>query len=208
MCQVIKLLNFEVEYFKIRKDIKLIKESNLKTEFEIRFLEINEKEILEKLKDLNASEIGNWLQVRKTYDLVNPQKNSWVRLRTNGQKTTLTIKEILTNKVDGTKELEIEVSDFSETDAILNKIGLTSRNFQENKRRQFKYKNVEIDIDTWPLIPTYLEIEGENEESIKKACIDLGLNYDNSTTMDVTDIYKNVYDIDILKIKNLTFSES
>lgn len=180
----------------------------MKTEYEVRFLEVNEREMVERLKDLNAIEIGNWFQVRKTYDLVSPQKNSWVRLRTNGQKTTLTVKEILTAKIDGTKELEIEVSDFYECDAILTKIGLKARNFQENKRHQFKYKNVEIDIDTWPMIPTYLEIEGENEASIKAVCEDLGLDYFRSTTMDVTDIYKKVYGIDILKIDNLSFKQS
>ena len=88
-------------------------------------------------------------------------------------------------------------------DRILTKIGLKARNYQENRRHQFKYKNTEIDIDTWPLIPTYVEIEGKDEQTIKEVCADLGLNYEKATTMDVTDIYKNIYNIDILKIKEL-----
>ena len=105
--------------------------------------------------------------------------------------------------IDGTKEAEVVVDDFDEMDTILTKIGLKSNKYQENKRIQYKYKNTEIDIDTWPQIPTYVEIEGENEEIIKEVCADLGLNYEECTTMDVTDIYKNVYNIDILKIKEL-----
>lgn len=177
----------------------------MKIEYEVRFLEINEKEILNKLKELKAKEVGDWLQIRKTYDLIPATPNSWLRLRTNGEKTTLTVKEINSNKVDGTKELEIIVDDFNETDAILTKIGLSYRNFQENKRHQFIYKDTEIDIDSWPLIPTYLEIEGENEEKIIEICKDLGLDYEKSTTMDVTDIYKTVYGIEILKMKELKF---
>ena len=97
---------------------------------------------------------------------------------------------------------------FEETNLILTKIGLKARNFQENRRHQYRYKGVEIDIDTWPLIPTYLEIEGENEEKIKEVCEDLSLDFSKSTTMDVTDIYKKVYNIDILKIKVLKFDLS
>ena len=177
----------------------------MKIEYEIRFLEIDKNSILEKLNELGAEEVGNWLQIRKTYDLIPATPNSWLRLRTNGEKTTLTVKEINSNKVDGTKELEVVVDDFNETDAILTKIGLSSRNFQENKRHQFIYKDAEIDIDSWPLIPTYLEIEGESEEKIKEVCEDLGLDYEKSTTMDVTDIYKSVYGIEILKMKELKF---
>ena len=177
----------------------------MKTEYEIRFLEIDKEKLIQKLKSLGAIEKGNWLQIRKTYDLVNPMPNSWVRLRTNGIATTLTVKEIKSDKVDGTKELEVKVDSFEETDAILTKIGLKSRNFQQNRRHQFVYENVEIDIDQWPLIPTLVELEGKSEEEIKNVCEELGLDYLKSTTMDITDIYKNVYNIDILKISELKF---
>ncbi len=175
----------------------------MKIEYEVRFLEIDKDKILKRLKELGAKEIGNWLQVRKTYDLIQPQKNSWLRLRTNGKTTTLAVKEINSDKIDGTNETEVIVDDFNEMDKILTKIGLKARNYQENYRQQFQYKNSEIDIDSWPLIPTYLEIEGKNEEIIKEICSDLELDYKKSITMDVTDIYKKVYNIDILKIKTL-----
>ena len=179
----------------------------MKTEYEVRFLEIDKNEILKKLKVLKAKEMGDWFQIRKTYDLINPQPNSWIRLRTNGTKTTLTIKEINSAKIDGTKESEVVVDNFNEMDNILTKIGLKARNYQENRRHQFNYKGTEIDIDTWPLIPTYLEIEGQNENIIKEVCSDLGLDYNESTTMDVTDIYNKIYKIDILKIKTLKLKQ-
>lgn len=178
----------------------------MKIEYEARFLEINKNQILERLYKIGAKEVGNWLQIRKTYDLITPNPNSWIRLRTNGKKTTLTVKEIGSAKVDGTKEAEIVVEDFAETDLILSKIGLKARNYQENRRQQFIYNGVEIDIDSWPLIPTYLEIEGESEDQIKETCNALGLDYAKATSMDVTDIYNKVYGIDLLRIKELTFS--
>lgn len=180
----------------------------MKIEYEVRFLEIDRDEILQKLTNLGAKENGNWLQIRKTYDLIEPKPNSWIRLRTNGKTTTITIKEIGSAKIDGTKEAEIVVDDFAEADLILSKIGLKARNYQENRRHQFIYKDVEIDIDSWPLIPTYLELEGDSEDTIREVCKDLGLDFEKSTTMDVTDIYKNVYNIDILSKKELLFSKN
>lgn len=94
-------------------------------------------------------------------------KNSWLRLRTIGETTKLTVKEINSAKIDGIKEAEVLVDDFDEMNTILNKIGLQAKNYQENQRQQFRYKDTEIDIDTWPLILTYLEIEGQNEDIIK-----------------------------------------
>ena len=48
----------------------------MKTEYEVRFLEIDVDKILEKLKEVGAEEIGDWKQIRKTYDLIHPQPNS------------------------------------------------------------------------------------------------------------------------------------
>ena len=177
----------------------------MKIEYEVRFLNIDKEKIISKLQKLNAEDDGEKLQIRKTYDLIQPQPNSWLRLRTNGEKTTLTVKEIKNAKIDGTKELEIVVSDFFETDAILNKIGLKARNYQENKRHQFHLNGVEIDVDSWPLIPTYLEIEGEDEASIINICKLLDLDYNSAMSMDVTDIYNKIYNIDLLSIKELKF---
>ena len=48
---------------------------------------------------------------------------------------------------------------------------------------------VEIDIDFWPQIPTYLEFEAGNEEAIKSVVAKLGIDYTNLTTLDVNSIY-------------------
>ena len=70
----------------------------MNTEIEARLLNANVKEILAKLKEHNATFVGDWLQLRYCYDFDPVQENSWIRLRTNGIETTLTIKEIKTNR--------------------------------------------------------------------------------------------------------------
>ena len=103
-------------------------------EYEVRVLEINKDEIKKKLTELNAVLIEDVFQKRYVYDFKPVLPNKWIRLRTNGSKTTLTIKDVESSKIDGTKEVEIEVSDFDTTNEILKELGYTPRGIQENKR--------------------------------------------------------------------------
>ncbi len=176
----------------------------MKTEYEIRILEINKEEMIKKLEKLGATKKGKFNQKRYVYDLRPAEKGKWIRLRTNGRVTTLTYKDIVSNTIDGTKELEFEVEDFNKANEFLEKIGFENRSYQENERIQYILNNVEIDIDSWPMIPTYMEIEGKSEEimNIKKI---LNIDETKVTTLNCDDIYKQIYKIDISKIKELKF---
>lgn len=174
----------------------------MKSEIEARLLECDTEKILEKLKENNATFLGDWLQLRYCYDFNPVKKNSWIRLRTNGTETTLTIKEIQTDKIDGTKESEIVVSDFFVTDEILNKLGYIARSKQENRRIRFTLDGVEIDIDFWPMIPAYVEFEADSENEIRSVCKKLGINFNDLTTLDVQSIYAK-YGLDINKMPEI-----
>ena len=130
----------------------------MKTEYEVRVLEINKEEMIKKLESLHAERVGEFNQKRYVYDTIPKEDGKWIRLRTNGKETTLTYKDITSNKIDGTKEVEIVVSDIEATNELLNRIGFFSKAYQENDRIRYMLDGVEIDIDSWPLIPTYLEI--------------------------------------------------
>lgn len=177
----------------------------MKTEYEIRVLEINKEEIVNKLKKLGAIIKGNFKQKRYVYDLKPAENGKWIRLRTNGKVTTLTYKDIVSNTIDGTKEVEFEVEDFDKANEFLEKIGFINRNYQENERIQFILNNVEIDIDSWPMIPTYMEIEGKSEEEVLNMKKVLNIDESNVTTLNCDDIYRQIYKIDISKIKELKF---
>ncbi len=177
----------------------------MKTEYEIRVLEINKEEIVNKLKKLGAIMKGNFKQKRYVYDLKPAENGKWIRLRTNEKVTTLTYKDIVSNTLDGTKEVEFEVEDFDKANEFLEKIGFINRSYQENERIQFILNNVEIDIDSWPMIPTYMEIEGKSEEEVLNMKRVLNIDESNVTTLNCDDIYRQIYKIDISKIKELKF---
>ena len=87
----------------------------MNTEYEVKILEINHDEMIKKLESLGAILVGEFEQRRYTYDFKPIEAHRWIRLRTNGKKTTLTIKDIKAESIDGTEELEIEVSNFEDT---------------------------------------------------------------------------------------------
>ena len=177
------------------------------TEIEERILEIDTDKVIKKLEELGATKKGEWFQKRYTYDFTPKRESEWLRLRTNGEETTLTYKNVETREIDGTKELEIEVSDFEGTNKFLEILGYKYRNYQENKRIRYYLNDVEIDIDTWPMIPTYMELEGPSVEKVKEVEDLLEVDKSKITTLFADEIYDKYYGIDVLSIKELEFKE-
>lgn len=179
----------------------------MKTEYEVRKLEIDHNLIVKKLEELGATKVFDCLQERKVYDFKPVKQGKWIRLRTNGIKTTLTIKEIEAKTIDGTKELEIEVSSFNDTDEILRQLGYESRSYQQNRRLQYILDDVEIDLDRWPLIPEYMEIEGKSIEDVNKILKELEIKEEEVTTLDVDGIYRYYGIEDVSHMSELLFRE-
>ncbi|MCX4249390.1 MAG: CYTH domain-containing protein [Bacilli bacterium] len=174
------------------------------TEYEVKVLEIDHDECINLLESLGAKKIMDVMQERYIYDVIPEDPHKWIRLRTNGNKTTLTIKDLKSETIDGMKEIEIEVSDFSKTNLLLESLGYKNKGFQQNKRVQYILDGVEIDLDHWPHIPEYMEIEGKCEADVNKMIERLGIDKKMVTTMDVDSVYKHY---GIKEIKDLSFNE-
>jgi hypothetical protein len=173
------------------------------------------------LKDiLSISDINRFKNVLSTSEVIKIIKqfsinpNKWIRLRETNGKTTITIKHILNEELQaeyGTKmqpvlETEMEVPSIESGNAILEQLGFSFRNYQEKKRTTYVLDNTEIDIDSWPLIPPYLEIEGESDEQINKIVQKLELSYKEMVSCNTAEVYKK-YGIDIYQFRELRFEE-
>ena len=176
------------------------------TEYEVRVLEIDVDKIKSTLDSIGALFEWDLLQKRYVYDFIPKLDGKWIRLRTNGDKTTLTIKNLVSSQIDGTQELEIEVDNFERCNLILKELGYEAKGFQENRRIQYNLNGVEIDIDSWPYIPTYLEIEGPSEEAVYNTVKALGFKKGDCTTLDVDSLYKQ-YGHDLSNDCNLKLEE-
>lgn len=183
-------------------------------EKEIKFLDIDVESLEGKLLAIGAVKQGDYFYKRTVFDYPDWRLNSdgaWLRLRTDGEMTTLTYKKRLGMKSsdslndDGMHEIETIVEDYQKTYDILLAIGLVIKREQENKRTRYVRDDVEFDIDTHPFIPTYLEIEGKEWDSVEKACNDLGFVFSEGLRTSTMQIYKT-YGINEDDYKCIAFS--
>lgn len=177
------------------------------TEYEVRILEIDTPNIIQKLESIGAKKIGTFYQKRYVYDLKPREKGKWIRLRTNGTTTTLALKNVTKDTIDGTKEIEFELSDFDKANEFIRSVGFDNSKYQENKRIHYELNGTQIDIDTWPMIPTYLEIEASNEKEVLDMIKKLDLEKEKITTLNVDDVYRKIYGIELNDMQVLKFTE-
>jgi adenylate cyclase class 2 len=177
-------------------------------EHEVRKLNIDLIKMVEKVESVGAKRKGVFCQKRYVYDVIPPQKGRWIRLRSNGEITTLTVKEITSREIDGTTEEEIIVSDFEGTNRVLTKLGYVARSFQENIRIEYILNGVVLDIDKWPMIPPHIEIESNTQDDLFRVLDVIGIKRDEVTTMDIDTVYREVYGINIDDISHLVFTSN
>lgn len=176
----------------------------MKIEFEAKILDISVSEIQKRLEKLGAKKLAEHNMKRYTFDVHPGDESTWLRLRDNGQEKELTIKEIRHDGIDGTDEIEITVDDIQKTKIILEKLGHHPRNYQENRRISYELEGVKLEIDFWPGIPPYLEVEALSKELVEKTLHKLGFTPEQSTSKNTADIYQD-YGINILEKKELKF---
>ncbi len=178
-------------------------------EIECRFLEIDKEALIKKLIELGAKDEGEEL-IKETI-IYDPEfkwrdtEQRFVRLRQVGDKTKLTYKEHQSHTADGTYEIEFEIEDYDKAELLFEKIGLVPSRHQQKKRHTFKLNGVTFDIDTWPRIPTYVELEGESEEALKKAAQAVGYDWKDADVHNARWVIENVYKIPVGKMSWFTF---
>jgi adenylate cyclase, class 2 len=166
-------------------------------EIETKILDFDEDGLRKNLKLHGGKYIGKSLLKRVVFDLMpgTTEQDEIIRIRTDGKRTTLTwkVRDNRIKKLDNTEELEVEVDDFDKTVEIISKIWKGPDPYhQESKLEKWDYKNVEIAICTWPLVPPFLEIEGQNEEEINKVIDELkigGTNIGNHSLAKIFERY-------------------
>jgi adenylate cyclase class 2 len=167
----------------------------MKTEFEVKFVNVSFDQLREKLTNLGAKQTQPMRTMRRAI-IDNPEmkeKNAFLRVRDEGDKISLTYKQFNELSVDGAKEHEVTVSDFQTTVDLLNAAGLPYRSFQESKRETWELDNSEIVLDEWPWLNPYIEIEGESEEHVRETAEKLGLNWHDAVFGDVMAAYRVQY---------------
>ncbi len=185
-------------------------------EIEVKFLNINVADLVTKLESLGAQKVGDFNYRRQVMDFPGftlDKKGAWLRIRDEGEKIIVAYKQRqgweeagVSGKDTGMKEIELEVNSFEQAINMFTELGMVNKHYVENKRNRYVLSGVEFDIDYWPMLEPYLEIEAKSQEEIDKAIELLGYNKDEAKVFSTAQIYE-LNGINQIEYEKMTFSE-
>jgi adenylate cyclase class 2 len=182
-------------------------------EIEVKFLNIDPVLIEKKLFELGAKKIFEKLYRRRVFDYPDyrlDKSGAWLRLRDEGEEITLTFKQRLGMKKGGngndisTEETGIRVNDFDATVNLLLKLGFVEKHYVENKRIRYMLDDIEFDIDFYPKLEPFIEIEAPSWKKIDEAIKLLNFDPKDKKIFSATQIYAQM-GIIVDDYKEITF---
>jgi adenylate cyclase, class 2 len=185
----------------------------MKTEIEGKFLNVDAEKLRIILSEKGAvMKYGERLMKRKVFDYPDNRLNkegAWIRVRDEGDgKITMSYKKLVDRTLNGTKEINFDVSDFETACNFLQACGFNNKSYQETKREKWIMGESEITIDTWPWIPTFVEIESETEEELHNVSDSLGFDWNKIQHGSVETAYQEYYEVteeEVDSWENITF---
>lgn len=185
------------------------------TEYEVKFFPIDMEEMRAKLKECGATIKKKERLMRRC--VFNHAKNpgmkcTYIRVRDEGDRITFSAKQHAADgKIGSQKEYETIVEGFETAREILLNAGLVQTGHQENKRETWETPDgTLVELETWPGLPNYLEIEGKNSEAVQQTAVVLGLEWDEHIIASTATLYTRHIKIDqqaaLEKLSHLTFS--
>jgi adenylate cyclase class 2 len=163
-------------------------------EIEAKFLNINRNVMREKLATARyICTVPDRMMTRVTLHEPheNRNKSQWWRVRDEGTgRITMTWKCTDANTVDGTREVEIEVSHFETAVRMLETTGLQVIARQETRRETWINGNIEVVIDEWPGINPFIEIESSDVTAVQNAAQELGFDMNDAVFGAVAQVYE------------------
>ncbi len=166
-------------------------------EIEAKFINIDKDSLISKLESLGATKVFDERFLRRCiYNLPIHKPATLVRLRDEVEKITLTYKSVTKQSLDGVEEIELIIDSFEKGKEFLKSIGLDEKAYQESKRIRYTIGEVEFDIDTWPALKPWIEIEAPTEELVRKYTDILGFDFNDAMFGSADLVYERMYNIE------------
>lgn len=150
-------------------------------EIETKVLGIDGAEIAKKLTALGAQKIKETRLIVDWYRIkgIKEGEDPWfLRIRSNSEgkhEVTWKAKSDIIGTARKHKEINFNIAEPEKLSDLFEELGLEKYAHQEKDRLSFTLKDWQFDIDQYPKMPAYLEIEGTSDESIREAMQMLGL---------------------------------
>ena len=162
-------------------------DASMPKEIELTVVHIDKRQVLGRLKKLGA----RYVTTHNYRRLEVPIKAGrvWLRLRTDGKKTTLTFKARLGRGIDMTEEYEVEVGSFKEGVKLFQTLFKGNILGWDTKRIEYSLNGTMVTIDKWPKIPWSLEIEGKSKKAVYSTLRSLDIKGKNVGNASIFRIY-------------------
>lgn len=186
-------------------------------EYEATFLNIDKDKLRIQLEELGGKLIRpEYMQRRYNFDLQSLGRNfwEWVRIRDEGNKITMAYKCIPPNaSMAEQREIEFEISDMESAADLMKSVGARMTNYSETLRERWLIDDVNIDLDSWPHLEPFVEIEGKSEKDVNRVSKLLGFDPAKAKFCGAGEIYEMKYGIHPDKISKdkvirLTFNDT
>jgi len=167
----------------------------MQTEIEAKFIDVDINDVRNRLEAAGAKLVQPMRMMRRvTIDPPGQEAaDVFLRVRDEGDKATMTYKSYDDITVDGANEIEVEVSDFQLTVDILASSGLVQKSYQESKRESWQLDGCEIELDEWPWLNPYIEIEGPSVDAVQALADKLGFDWEQAVYGGVAYVYQQQY---------------
>lgn len=151
-------------------------------EIETKVLDINVKKVLSTLKSLGAKKISKtrlavtWFRIKGVKEGEDPW---FLRIRTNSQgvnEVTWKAKSQILGTARKHKEINFNLEEPEKLADLFEELGLEKYAYQEKDRTTFTLKGWQFDLDQYPKMPAFIEIEGKSEKHVNDAIKLLGLS--------------------------------
>ena len=171
-------------------------------EIETKVLNIDKNEIIKKIISAGGKKTG---ETRLSVDWYRPtgtkeDKDPWfLRIRSNSEgkhEVTWKAKSETVGIARKHKEINLLIQEPEKLTAIFEEIGLEKYAHQEKDRTSLTLKNCLLEIDQYPDMPAFLEIEGPNEESIKEIINLLSLEKNKTWQKGERILIQEIYGLD------------
>lgn len=176
-------------------------------ELELKFLEVDKGEIVEKLEKIGARLLVDGVLRTVYFDTADRKimkSNELLRLRTFGDKLELCWKDNMRIE-DGCKvydEIETYVSDFDATVKILENLGFVQAISFEKKRTEYMLDDgTKFEIDEFPGVPVFVEVEAISSRRIEEVAATFDLNKYERSHLTGEELLKQRYKIELNGLK-------
>jgi adenylate cyclase class IV len=173
--------------------------NSMLVEIEAKFLNVNHDNLRTKLRESGAKLLEPMkFMRRRNFDFPDKRldaEQAWVRLRDEGNKIELMIKQKVGEQLGDIRETAVEVTDFHAATEFLLRLGMYQKTEQESKRELWKLGEVDIMLDEWPWAKPFAEIEGPTPEQVESVANILGFDWSEAIFDTVEPVYYAEYDV-------------